>query len=380
MTSKKYCVSLLCLSLIIILAYAIVAEWMLHRLNETHTGESVAVDLQINENALYGSALTNDIGFLKHGIISRTKPDIIALGTSRTMQFRAPFFKNTTFYATGGLGDSVDAMEDTFDRISKDYVPKIIIFAVDWDWVNPNIRHVRNPPIFEEKNTISNRLNLYKGLYYERWKNEKVRAQLMRPELKERDMIGNRPTVGLLAGGKSNGFRSDGSYQYGEDILHPPSTAERFKDTHQRIQDGNRRFERTEHIDETEFLKLATLITKMRERGSHVIVLLSPFPNEIYQAFMESKGHRDFTLQFEHCVRDLCVAQNVPFYDFTNMAWLNAPDEEALDGFHASERTYGRIVLQFESDPVIAPYINKDFIEACMVNSNHPFQIIPADM
>lgn len=29
-------------------------------------------------------------------------------------------------------------------------------------------------------------------------------------------------------------------------------------------------------------------------------------------------------------------------------------DEEALDGFHASEPTYGRIVLQVESDSVIA--------------------------
>ena len=62
------------------------------------------------------------------------------------------------------------------------------------------------------------------------------------------------------------------------------------------------------------------------------------------------------------------------------MAWLDAPDEEALDGFHASERTYGRIVLQFESDSVIAPYIDKEFVEKCMSDSNSPIQIVPAGM
>lgn len=380
MSWKKYCTTLLGVFLALLAICTATAEWMVHRLNETYVGDTIAIDLQIQENALYGSALTDDVGFLKYGIISRTKPEIIALGTSRSLEFRAPFFKDTTFYTTGRLGDSVDEMEKVFDRICNDYIPKIVIFAVDWDWMNPHTRYGIEPPVFEEKNVLSNRWYLYQGLYYMFWKNEKVRAQMMRPEIKERDLIGNRPTIGLSAGGKNEGYRSDGSYQYGEFILHPKNTTERFEDTHRRIQKGYDRFERADHIDEAQLLKLASFIHKMQERGSHVLVVLPPFPNEIYQAFMASEGHRDFMLQFERGVRDLCAEQNVPFYDFTNMAWLGAPDEEALDGFHASERTYGRIVLQFESDPVIAPYINKDFIEKCMENSNHPFQIIPSNM
>ena len=246
MTWKKYCVDLLGLSLIVIVAYIIPAEWVRHRLNEVYVGDDIAIDMQLNENALYESALMEDICFLKYCMISRTEPDIIALGTSRSMQFRAAFFKGATFYTTGGMGDSIDAMEAIFDHICINYVPKIVIFAVDWDWLNPNYPHPKLR--YVENNTLA------------------------------------------------------------------------------------------------------------------------------------SEGHRAFILQFEDAVRSLCVVQDVPFYDFTNMAWLGASDEEAFDGFHASERTYGRITLQFESDPVIAPYINKDFIEACMVNSNHPFQIIPADM
>ncbi|GAA0213313.1 SGNH/GDSL hydrolase family protein [Selenomonas dianae] len=380
MAWKKYCTMLLGGFFAGLVVYAAAAEWMVHRLNETYVGDVAAIELQLHENALYGSALTNDTGFLKYGIISRTQPEIIALGTSRVMQFRAPFFKDATFYTTGGLGRSVDVMEEIFDRISSTYVPKIVIFAVDWFWFNPNHSPAKVPSIFEEDHPLSNRAYLYGSLYRGLLKNENVRAQLVHPEIVARDLIGNRPTIGLMAGAKSDGFRLDGSFQIGEHILHHKSTVERFADTHRTIREGGDMFEWADQVDERELLKLASLIAKMRERGAHVIVLLPPFPNEIYQALMESKGHRDFILQFEGSVRDLCAEQNVPFYDFSNMAWLGASDEEAYDGFHASERTYGRIVLQFESDPVIAPYINKDFIEQCMVNSDHPYQIIPADM
>lgn len=380
MAWKKYCTMLLGGFFTGLVVYAAAAEWMVHRLNETYVGDVAAIELQLHENALYESALTDDTGFLKYGIISRTQPEIIALGTSRAMQFRAPFFKDATFYTTGGLGRSVDAMEEIFDRISSTYVPKIVILAVDWFWFNPNHSPAKVPSIFGEDHPLSNRAYLYGSLYRELLKNENVRAQLVHPEIAVRDLIGNRPTIGLMAGGKNIGFRPDGSFQSGEHILHHKSTVERFAVTHRNIREGSDMFKWADQVDERELLKLASLIAKMRERGTHVIVLLPPFPNEIYQALMESKGHRDFILQFEGSVRDLCAEQNVPFYDFSNMAWLGASDEEAYDGFHASERTYGRIVLQFESDPVIAPYINKDFIEQCMVNSDHPYQIIPADM
>lgn len=380
MAWKKYCTMLLGVFFTGLVVCAAAAEWMVHRLNETYVGEAVVIDRQLHENALYGSALTNDIGFLKYGIISRTQPEIIALGTSRSMQFRAPFFKDATFYTTGGLGRSVDAMEEIFDRISSDYVPKIVIFAVDWFWFNPNHSAAKVPSIFEEDHPLSNRAYLYGRLYRELLKNENVRAQLVHPEIVARDLIGNRPTIGLMAGGKSEGFRSDGSYQYGRFILYPHSYEERIGDIRRRIQNGKERYEIAYHVDKAEKEKLSALIHKMQEAGSHVIVVLPPFPNEIYQTFMESDGHRDFMLQFEHCVGEICAERDVPFYDFSNMAWLGAPDDEAVDGIHAGEKTYGRIVLQFESDPMIAPYINKAFIERCMEQSRHPLQLIPADM
>ena len=94
---------------------------------------------------------------------------------------------------------------------------------------------------------------------------------------------------------------------------------------------------------------------------------------------MYSDGHRDFIIKFEQTIRELSVAKSNPFYDFSSMAWVGSDDEEALDGFHGSERTYGNLTLRFADDLKIAPYINGAYIERRLAESDSPIQIIPYD-
>ena len=100
-----------------------------------------------------------------------------------------------------------------------------------------------------------------------------------------------------------------------------------------------------------ELEKLNRLIDRMQEKGCYVIVFLPPFPDRIYQELMQSDAHRDFMIKFEQTVQELCASKSVPFYDFSSMAWVDSDDEEALDGFHGSERTYGKLTLRFADDP-----------------------------
>ena len=380
MAWRSFFVGIVFSVLLIASGYVVIAEMMLFRLNESDVGSSSAIHIQIDHNALYGSAITGDVSFLKYGVAAERAPDIIALGTSRTMQFREEFFQGAVFYTFGGIGDSVDAMRDIFERISLSNTPKVVILGVDWDWLNPNYSHELPENALDSDNLLNRRMYLYKSLFREVRKNSKIRTRLLYPEFGEVDAIGNRPTIGLSAAVNYDGFRKDGSYQYGEYILHPNSVEERFADTYQRIEKGERRFEAADHIDTHELVKLEALINHMRQRGCHVIVFLPPFPDQIYQRLMASDRHGAFMRQFEDAVKDLCAAQNISFFNFSNMAWLGASDAEAIDGFHGSERTYGRIVLQFQKDDVLAPYINATYIEDCLRESNHPFQIIPENL
>lgn len=376
---KNFSLVLMILIVFGIGAYVLVAEAILYRLNETYVGTEAAVEMQIRENTLYRSAFVDDIGFLKRGIAAKKKPDIIAMGSSRVWQFREGFFKDASFYTMGEPMSSMDTMDKVFENIVREYVPKIVIINVDWWWLNPNSSHHMRDNVFGEGRVVVERFYLYNSLYKEIINNSSVREQLIHPELHLRDLIGNRPTIGLWAATKSEGVRSDGSYQAGEVILHPKTTEEKFQNIYQKIEDGEPRFEPADHIDEQELLKLTALIKKIQGRGSHVVVFLPPFPDAVYQSFMQSEGHRSFMIQFEQSVKNLCMEQGVSFFDFSNMAWIGAPDEEAIDGIHPGERTYGRIALQFANDEVLAPHINQKYIEECMHNSDSPLQIIPAD-
>lgn len=217
---------------------------------------------------------------------------------------------------------------------------------------------------------------MYKRLFDSVRGNKKVREQLLDPDIRLTDEIGNRMTIGLMASADYRGFREDGSFQYGAAILHLNPLEERLRDTHERIQNANNRFEEAYGIDHNELSKLKCLIRSMKERGVHVMVFLPPFPDEIYQALMSSEKHNVYIKTYEQEVNNLCNQEKVSFFDFSNMAWVGSSDEEALDGFHGSERTYGRIMLRFVEDKELAPYVNAEYIRERLEKSDSPIQLL----
>ena len=376
---KTFFYSLIAVLLLPCFLFVGVAEALLHRVCEDKVGTQDAIDLQLRDKALYGSALSGDVSFLKYGIVKAARPDILAIGSSRVMQFRKAFFKNASFYTMGGLVNSIGDLQHVCQEVIKIYTPQIIIIEASWDWLNPNCLHKMQETPLLEGNGMGKRIYLYKHLCAEFVKNKKIREQVLRPRVEPVDTIGNRPTIGLMAAAEFRGFREDGSFQYGDRILEPKSVAERLADTHERIKNGNRRFERADKVDQNELAKLKYLIHEVKMNGCHVIVILPPLPNEIYQTLMDSTGHSAFMRQYEQGVREVCEYENVSFLDCSNMAWLGATDEEALDGFHGSERTYGRIVLRLLEDKNCAPYINETYIRQRMEESESPIHIVPYD-
>ena len=78
---------------------------------------------------------------------------------------------------------------------------------------------------------------------------------------------------------------------------------------------------------------------------------------------MRSSGHyRNYLEEFEEYTAALCEAEGVTFYDFSDMEWFGSPDEEALDGFHGSDKAYGRMLLSLSEDEILGNYIDTDGI------------------
>jgi hypothetical protein len=364
-----------------VLVYIGISEALLYRLNEHYTTKEI-IENHLKGNYLYGTLLTSDTSFFKLAAVKRKKPETVVLGSSRTTRIREKFFKNTTFYTMGKSIASVDDAQYIFNEITKEYTPQTIIFGVDLWWLNPNwhgddgvTRKLVN------KNIIEERFYMYSLLYNKLKKparNKLIMEQIIKPTINERDIVSNRLTMGVDASNGS-GYRYDGSRQGAEIILHPKALSDRISPTKKNIEDARDRFCVADSVDKERLSKLAALIKKIKQSGTHLIVFLPPFPDEIYQQMQNSNKHNKFLNEFEKSIKELCEAEGVAFYDFSDMAWFGSPDKEAEDGFHGSERAYARMMLKMADDEYLGNFINKEYIERRLVESKEPFSIVPYD-
>lgn len=325
------------------------------------------------ENILYGSAL-KDGGLLKLDIVKKKKPSVIALGSSRVMQFRADFFQNQDFYTLGGLGASVCELEYTWKKVKESYSPKVVIIGVDSWWLNPKLKH-------DNRFNDSNNKAKYKEIV-ELYRNEKIFKQLLRvDEIKEFDEIGSRRNIGLDAAVNGNGYRlSDGSRQYGKIIRDKKDTETRFKSTYERMAKGdeNDRFVWCDTVSEIELRKLENLLNDIKKSGAIVVVFLPPFPHEIYNYMDNNSHYHGFLHNFIYRMDEMCDKLNIPCYNFSDLSSIGASDDETIDGFHASEVAYARITALLGQYEPISKYINTDKLNVVIRNPIDSMQAIPA--
>jgi hypothetical protein len=102
---------------------------------ETMSLEKVKEE-QLNSKTekLYGTALHNNTVNYKRHMLNSTESKIIALGSSRIMQFRANMFLDS-FYNTGGVMGSINSGSLVIEDIIKQN-PEIIFISIDPWWFN----------------------------------------------------------------------------------------------------------------------------------------------------------------------------------------------------------------------------------------------------
>ena len=83
--------------LFIIFIFVIPLTWIMHIFKEDYTEKEIIENYQ---NVLYGSAVKTG-SLIKFKIIEEKQPAVVAIGSSRVMQFRADYFKNVDFYTMG---------------------------------------------------------------------------------------------------------------------------------------------------------------------------------------------------------------------------------------------------------------------------------------
>lgn len=280
--------------------------------------------------------------WLKSKLAEKRKAEVLALGSSRVLQFREEMFSES-FFNYGYTTTQNYTILPTLKLIPDESLPKLLILGLDqwnfnmlWDKTEYPVTSPRTPRL---KNRLSplETISFVKDIY-------------------ESGLNFSRPkgVIGMNAIQNSIGFRHDGSRDYGDQvdkILLQDSTIKdyNFRNTLDRIKQGNRPFEWGDAIDCSQLNYVRDLISFCEDKGMELVLFLPPFAPSVWHE-MVSCGKYDYVVTLSEELSKICNARDVAFFDFTSQTEIVFNDSEMLDGFHGSERVYARMLLRIAQE------------------------------
>jgi hypothetical protein len=285
---------------------------------------------KLNKKSLYLSGIKdNNIGY-KLEIYNQLNPDIVALGSSRSMQVRAKYFK-TKFTNLGGLVNSIAELDYVSSQIIKlERKPSIVLLFADIWWFNEKFQ---NPRLRYAPSNQSDYLTLANI------------DLLSKPIIKNGIILSKDNRLGFGAVYQNQGFDSSGSFHYVSTITGETTSNDfKFQDTFNRIDNGINRFEYSDIHSADGVQRFKKIIEQLENEKIHVVVVMPPFANAVYQKMLLSKKYS----YISSLTKDLNNTHAV--FDFTNPNDIRgANDCEFIDGFHGGETIYARILLQISA-------------------------------
>jgi len=358
MNSKKWIKIYLILILVIfVMPYGL--SYIYLQANYENNSYSDIVKRQIKNDSIYGTALNGNTFAYKLELIKNVKPKIVALGSSRVMQFRKEGF-NTSFVNAGGGMNHLNEGYKFLENMYQYFKPEYIMLGLDFWWFNDNFPQPRYFPYHENDGKSIGKNKIYKTLLW--LINGKINmssfSNILLNDKKIENQYTNYDSLGFSAISTSDGFRSDGSRFYSKTVFGlKKSPDENFSNTFKRIRDGDSRFQYGNELSKNRVAILYKILELIKNNNTKIIVFIPPIANATYK---KMEGYQyGFVDRFRKLVKSL----NVENYDYHNLSVITQNDCECVDGFHGGDVVYSRILKNmYDNNSSISKYIEIDNI------------------
>jgi hypothetical protein len=359
------------------------AELLLYRFNE-NLDTRAAIAVQLKEDSLYGRLLSGQDFAYKRQMTSAWNPELLVIGSSRVMVFRKEFFSDAVrFYNAGGSVPTLEKGMEFLEQLPKEYRPRGILLGLDLWWVNGNyVDHRDIKADIDGGNFVSSRVRLYGTLFDHLLKRTfgKIGVSVFdsRSFQAAPDPVEGKRSIGLLAAIRGDGFRNDGSWQYGSVVRGEIIGDKDFADTKEAIRTGRGAFTYAERVDPQKVEKLRTFLRQLKTRTNTITAFAPPYAHEIYAMMEKMPQYAAYLKEARSILATLCREEGIGFYDFSDVTWYGSNDDETLDGYHGSERSYARLTLAMEQDPALGKYIDGARIRRMLNETSNPRMIVPS--
>lgn len=316
---------------------------------------------------LFGSGLSQDFVDYKLQLYKAVKPEIIVIGSSRVMQFRGSWFTKS-FVNMGGAAGNLAVLRSTLEAAITISRPRVVIIGIDFWWFLPQwekdpYQHV--PPTSDSYNYSLASLKKPIEWFLE----GKVSfRELGAPILGVFGKGFRADRFGIMAQQTNDGFGPDGSWYYTAEITgQKPVLDYRFQDTLLSVERGIRAFYHA-HQDqpgpaENHIDAFAEIWCRLKSRGIQTYAFIPPLAGRILAAMNQNDYPHLYRL------REALAERGIDALACENPRTLGANDCEFIDGFHAGEVAYARILRRMADRwPALLEYVNMDRLNTVIRN------------
>jgi len=308
-----------------------------------------------------------DINY-KLSMYNELKPQVVAVGSSRVMEFKDYFF-STSFYNTGGAVRNIPQLEYMLSAIVDKHIPDVVIIGLDnWMFFLGNHEQVYTSENLPRADYDQNELSIerlrkpFKLLL----KSKISTDEYMSAVFSDTQNVMEKPRIGLRAKSTDAGFAPDGSWLYSNIVTGTTvSIDEKFAYTIEAIKAGKEHYAHGQAINENLLKRLVVAIDALQKKVENVYVFFPPF-SPVVQAELNKYPEK---YRYSKRIREALVESGVTFYDYQDPTVLGSSGCEFLDAHHGGELTYSKIVEKLATDDpkrALVPFINKNKINAIL--------------
>lgn len=309
-------------------------------------------------------------------LTSKPKRSVVALGSSRVLQFRAQMFQSD-FYNSGYTISSITDFIPFLEGIPSEKYPETLIIGLD-QWMYNKAWD----PIAGEVSSSSKWKNSFKrspsiGTSISIWK-DLAAAKYGMEIFQSADGPGEAIKIGLNALVNNKGFRSDGSIYYGSQIdklvANDPSARDyAFEETFGRIDNGNKRFEYGEEINPKALEELEKLLAFCKNHNIYLIGFLPPFAEGV-QTKMDETGQYGYVKGIYDASKAIFDKNEFEFWDLSDLSTFGSSDKEVIDGHHGGEATYLKmLVYMLENGSKLSKHADAEQLKADLKKSRDAY-------
>lgn len=314
---------------------------------ETFSGHDAVLQQQKHPEALVGYAygVQSFIPY-KEALVTGRDANVIALGTSRVMQFRKEFFKDQDRFANaGGAATSFTDVKNFIDFLPNDGKKRFVILGFEKEFFlkTPQETGVRKGDSAENntpKRIAYLLLASTRRIYIDTLSKYSITSLW--------NLSKNNNDVGIMATVEDDGFRSDGSRLY-KNIKKTDLESWAKNEIH--IRAGEYRDDKytapTDDLSIQNNLEmLSTILETCKKKNITLIGFNEPYPTEAYNAIQESSDtSRKIMNEIPKEVSKMFSQYSFPFYDLSKIDTFGGSDREFIDNIHGSDLMNARIVL-----------------------------------